>query len=154
MCVCVERGASSVAPTSFPIHTREAPSPQVPLSHTSPLYSYPFWDFGSYQTAPPPPTKPSVLPRLRIACLRPLENPDILNAPLSVWDLEGTHQEGPAAAASGAGVRSSRSRRPPSCPARSARGASRGRLRGEGEREPTRGVAVERTAAERQQGAR
>lgn len=77
-----------------------------------------------------------------------------MNAPPSVWDLEGTHREGPAAAASGAGVRSSRSRRPPSCPARSARGASRGRQRGEGERELKRGAAVARTAAERQQGAR
>lgn len=62
--------------------------------------------------------------------------PGFLNAPPSVWDLEGTHREAPAAAASGAGVRSSRSRRPPSCPARNARGASRpgGGGRGRGSR--------------------
>lgn len=56
-----------------------------------------------------------------------------MHAPPSAWDLEDTHREAPAAAASGAGARSSGSRRPPSCPARSTGGSGPAGCR-EGER--------------------
>lgn len=78
-----------------------------------------------------------------------------MHAPPSAWDLEDTHREAPAAAASGAGARSSGSRRPPSCPARSTGGSGPAGCR-EGERSGGEWgeVAVAGTAAERQQGAR
>ena len=94
-----------------------------------PLYSSPFRDLRSHRAAPPP--LPRAISASSYADCWPLApwEPEFLNSPPSVWDLEGTHQEAPAAAASGAGVRSSRSRRPPSCSARNDRGASRARSR-------------------------
>ena len=84
----------------------------------------------SHRAAPPP--LPRAISASSYADCWPLApwEPEFLNSPPSVWDLEGTHQEAPAAAASGAGVRSSRSQRPPSCSARNDRGASRARSRG------------------------